>query len=137
VVESCAAFRYKNLQARDRDAFVTRRIAAAARSERQTNEQKRKDQEFASRNMSPEWIPLLFAAAVIVLLLLVLRPRAQSRRVTICRIVVMEAIYLGMAYLLLDVLEHPPAEALVGSIMVAALAGAIPNRYYRKLAREE
>ena len=87
--------------------------------------------------MSPEWIPLLFPAAVIVLLLLVLRPRAQSRRVTICRIVVMEAIYLGMAYLLLDVLEHPPAEALVGSIMVAALAGAIPTRYYRKLAREK
>ncbi|HKW97261.1 MAG TPA: hypothetical protein VJN43_05975 [Bryobacteraceae bacterium] len=87
--------------------------------------------------MSPEWIPLLFAAAVIVLLLLVLRPRAQSRRVTICRIVVMEAIYLGMAYLLLDVLEHPPAEALMGSIMVAAAAGAIPQRYYRKLAREK
>jgi hypothetical protein len=124
-------------RARDRDAFVTGRITAAARSERQTNEQEKKDQEFASKNMSPEWIPLLFAAAVIVLLLLVLRPRAQSRRVTICRIVVMEAIYLGMAYLLLDVLEHPPAEALVGSIMVAALAGAIPNRYYRRLAREK
>jgi uncharacterized membrane protein YjjB (DUF3815 family) len=87
--------------------------------------------------MSPEWIPLLFAAVVIVLLLLVLRPPAQSRRVTICRIVVMEAIYLGTAYLLLDILEHPPAEALVGSIMVAAVAGAIPKRYYRKLAREE
>jgi hypothetical protein len=87
--------------------------------------------------MSPEWIPLLFPAAVIALLLLVLRPRAQSRRVTICRIVVMEAIYLGMAYLLLDILEHPPAEALIGSIMVAALAAAIPNRYYRKLAREK
>jgi hypothetical protein len=51
--------------------------------------------------------------------------------------VVIEAIYLGMAYLLLDVLGHPPAEALVGSLMVAAIAGAIPNRYYRKLAREE
>jgi hypothetical protein len=87
--------------------------------------------------MSPEWIPLLFAAAVIVLLLLVLQPRTQSRRLTICRIVVMETIYLGMAYLLLDILEHPPAEALVGSLMVAAIAGAIPNRYYRKLAREE
>jgi hypothetical protein len=87
--------------------------------------------------MSPEWIPLLFAAAVIVLLILVLRPRAQSRRITICRIVVMEAIYLGMAYLLLDVLEHPPAEALVGSLMVAAIAGAIPHRYYRKLAGEK
>lgn len=87
--------------------------------------------------MSPEWIPLLFAGAVIALLILVLRPRRQSRRVIICRIVVMEAIYLGMAYLLLDVLEHPPAEALVGSLIVAAIAGAIPNRYYRKLAREE
>ena len=87
--------------------------------------------------MSPEWIPLLFAAAVIVLLLLVLRPRAQSRRITICRIVVMEAIYLGMAYLLLDVLGHPPAEALMGSVIVAAAAGAIPRRYYRKLAREK
>lgn len=87
--------------------------------------------------MSPEWIPLLFAAGVIVLLLVVMRPRAQSRRVTICRIVVMEAIYLGMAYLLLDILEHPPAEALIGSIMVAAIAGAIPSRFYRKLAREE
>jgi hypothetical protein len=72
-----------------------------------------------------------------VLLLLVLQPRTQSRRLTICRIVVMETIYLGMAYLLLDILEHPPAEALVGSLMVAAIAGAIPNRYYRKLAREE
>lgn len=87
--------------------------------------------------MSPEWIPLLFAAALIALLLLLIRPREQSRRVTICRIVVMEAIYLGMAYLLLDVLEHPPAEALLGSIIVAAMAGAIPSRYYRKLAREE
>jgi hypothetical protein len=48
----------------------------------------------------------------------------------------MEAIYLGMAYLLLDVLDHPPAEALLGSLIVAAMAGAIPSRYYRKLARE-
>jgi hypothetical protein len=87
--------------------------------------------------MSPEWIPLLFAAAVIALLLFVLRPRRQSRRITICRIVVMEAIYLGMAYLLLDVLAHPPAEALLGSLMLTAIAGAIPSRYYRKLAREE
>lgn len=86
--------------------------------------------------MSPEWIPLLFAAAVIVVLLLMLRSRKQSRRVTICRIVVMEAIYLGMAYLLLHVLEHPPAEAFLGSIIVTAMAGAIPNRYYRKLAGE-
>jgi hypothetical protein len=89
------------------------------------------------RIMSPEWIPLLFVAAVIVLLLLMMRPRAQSRRVTICRIVVMEAIYLGTAYLLLDVLEHPPAEAFLGSLIVAALAGAIPSRFYRKLAGEK
>jgi hypothetical protein len=87
--------------------------------------------------MSPEWIPLLFAAAVIVLLLVVLRPRAQSWRTTICRLAVIEAIYLGMAYLLLDVLEHPPAEALLGAILVAAMAVAIPSRYYRKLAREK
>jgi hypothetical protein len=87
--------------------------------------------------MSPEWIPLLFAAAVIALLLLLLKPRAQSRRMTICRIVVMEVVYLSMAYLLLDVLEHPPAEALLGSLMVAAIAGAIPLRFYRKLAREK
>jgi uncharacterized membrane protein (GlpM family) len=87
--------------------------------------------------MSPEWIPLLFAAAVIALLVLVTRPRAQSRRITICRIVVMEAIYLGMAYLLLDVLRHPPAEALMGSLIVAAIAGAIPHRYYRKLSGEK
>ena len=87
--------------------------------------------------MSPEWIPLLFAAAVIVLLLVVLRPRAQSWRTTICRLAVIEAIYLGMAYLLLDVLEHPPAEALVGAILMAAMAGAIPSRYYRKVAREK
>ena len=86
--------------------------------------------------MSPEWIPLLFAGAVMAVLLLMLRSREQSRRVTICRIVVIEAIYLGMAYLLLNVLEHPPAEAFLGSIIVAALAGAIPNRYYRKLAGE-
>ncbi len=51
--------------------------------------------------MSPEWIPLLFAAAVIVLLLLLLRPRGQSSRMTICRILVMEAAYLSMCYLLL------------------------------------
>ena len=87
--------------------------------------------------MSPEWIPLLFAGAVIALLLVVLRPRAQSWRVTIFRIVVMDAIYLGMAYLLLDILDHPPAEALVGSLLVAALTAAIPTRYYRKLAGEE
>jgi hypothetical protein len=87
--------------------------------------------------MSPEWIPLLFAAAVIALLLLVTRPRAQSRRVTICRILVMEAIYLGMAYLLLDILRHPPAETLMGSLMVAAIAAAIPHRYFRKLAGEK
>ena len=86
--------------------------------------------------MSPEWIPLLFAAAVIVLLLLLLRPRGQSSRMTICRILVMEAVYLSMCYLLLDVLQHPPAEVLMGSILVAALAGAIPKRYYRMLARE-
>jgi hypothetical protein len=87
--------------------------------------------------MSPEWIPLLFAAALIAVLLLMLRSREQSRRVTICRIVVMEAIYLGMAYLLLDVLDHPPTEALLGSLIVAAVAGAIPNRYYRRMAREK
>jgi hypothetical protein len=87
--------------------------------------------------MSPEWIPLLFGAGVIGLLLLLLRPRGQSKRLTVCRIVVMEAIYLGMAYLLLDVLEHPTAEALLGSIIVAAMAGAIPSRYYRKLAGEK
>jgi hypothetical protein len=84
--------------------------------------------------MSPEWIPLLFVAAVIVVLLLMLRPRDHSQRLTICRILVIEAIYLGMAYLLLDVLEHPPAEAFLGSIIVAAIAGAIPTRYYRRLA---
>jgi hypothetical protein len=87
--------------------------------------------------MSPEWIPLLFAAAVIVLLLFVMRPHGQSRRITICRIVVMEAIYLGMAYLLLHVLDHPPAEALLGSIIVTATAAAIPARFYRKLVREK
>jgi hypothetical protein len=87
--------------------------------------------------MSPEWIPLLFAAAVIMLLLFVMRPRGQSRRLTVCRIAVIEAIYLGMAYLLLDVLQHPPAEALMGSVMIAVVAGAIPQRYYRKLAREK
>jgi hypothetical protein len=87
--------------------------------------------------MSPEWIPLLFAAAVIALLLVLLRPRTQSRRVTVCRIVVMEAVYLAMAYLLLDVLDHPPAEAFLGSVIVAGIAGAIPLRYYRRLAREK
>jgi hypothetical protein len=87
--------------------------------------------------MSPEWIPLLFAAAVITLLVFVIRPHGQSRRLTVCRIVIMEAIYLGMAYLLLDVLQHPPAEALMGSVMIAAVAGAIPQRYYRKLAGEK
>jgi hypothetical protein len=87
--------------------------------------------------MSPEWIPLLFAAALIMLLLFVMRPRGQSPRVTLCRILVMEAIYLGMAYLLLDVLQHPPAEALMGAVIIAAVAGAIPQRYYRKLAREK
>ncbi len=66
-----------------------------------------------------------------------MRPRAQSRRVTICRIVVMEAIYLGTAYLLLDVLEHPPAEVFLGSVIVAALAGVIPSLYYRKLVGEK
>ena len=86
--------------------------------------------------MSPEWIPLLFAAAVIVVLLLMLRSREQSRRVTICRVLVMEAIYLGMAYLLLHVLQHPPAEAFLGSIIVTAIAAAIPGRFYRKLAGE-
>ncbi len=86
--------------------------------------------------MSPEWIPLLFAAAFIMLLLLVLRPRAQSWRITVCRLVIMEAVYLTMAYLLLDVLEHPPAEALLGASMVAAITAAIPGRYYRKLARK-
>jgi hypothetical protein len=87
--------------------------------------------------MSPEWIPLLFGAALIVLLLLLLRPRAQTRRVTVCRIVVMEAIYLGMAYLLLDVLDHPPAEAFLGSVIVTAIATAIPIRFYRRLAGEK
>ena len=88
--------------------------------------------------MSPEWIPLLFVAAVIAVLLAMLRPREQSRRMTVCRIVVMEVVYLGMAYLLLDVLGHPPAEAFLGSIIVAAIAGAaIPQRYYRRLAGEK
>jgi hypothetical protein len=88
--------------------------------------------------MSPEWIPLLFVAAVIAVLLVMLRPRQQSRRMTVCRIVVMEAVYLGMAYLLLDVLEHPPAEVFMGSLIVAAIAGvAIPKRYYRRLAGEK
>jgi hypothetical protein len=49
----------------------------------------------------------------------------------------MEAIYLGMAYLLLDVLDHPPAEAFLGSAIVAAIAGAIPIRFYRRLAGEK
>jgi hypothetical protein len=87
--------------------------------------------------MSPEWIPLLFAAAVIVLLHFAVRPRAQSMRMTLCRIAVTETIYLSMCYLLLDVLEHPPAEALLGSLLVATLAGAIPRRFYQKLAREK
>lgn len=87
--------------------------------------------------MSPEWIPLLFGAGVIALLLVLLRPRAQSQSVTIWRIVVMEAIYLGMAYLLLDILGHPPAEAFLGSIIVAAVASAIPDRCYRRLAGEK
>lgn len=87
--------------------------------------------------MSPEWIPLLFAATVIVVLLLVLRPRTLSWRTTVCRIVVMEAIYLCAAYLLHDVLDHPPAEALLGSLIIAALAAAIPVRYYRRLAGEK
>ena len=86
--------------------------------------------------MSPEWIPLLFAAALIVLLLLLLRPRGQSPRMTLCRILVLEAVYLGMCYLLLDVLQHPPAEVLMGSILVTALAAAIPKRFYQLLARE-
>jgi len=87
--------------------------------------------------MSPEWIPLLFAAAVLVVLLLVLRPRRQSWRTAICRILVIEAIYLSTAYLLHDVLDHPPAEALLGSIIIAAVACAIPVRYYRRLAGEK
>jgi hypothetical protein len=87
--------------------------------------------------MSPEWIPLLFGAALLVLPLLLLRPRAQSKRVTVCRIMVMEAIYLGMAYVLLDVLDHPPAEAFLGSVIVAAIAAAIPIRFYRRLAGEK
>ena len=78
--------------------------------------------------MSPEWIPLLFAAAVMVVLLLVLRPRTLSRRATVCRIVVMEAIYLSAAYLLHDVLDHPPAEALLGSLIIAAIAAAQPAK---------
>jgi hypothetical protein len=49
----------------------------------------------------------------------------------------MEAIYLGTAYLLLDILEHPPAEAFLGSIIVAAAASAIPGRCYRRLAGEK
>jgi hypothetical protein len=49
----------------------------------------------------------------------------------------MEAIYLGMAYLLLDVLDHPPAEAVLGSAIVAAIAVVIPIRFYRRLAREK
>jgi len=91
--------------------------------------------EYVTR-MSPEWIPLLFAAAFMLLLIFLLRPRKQSLRVTVCRMLVMEAIYLGMCYLLLDVLEHPPAEALLGSILITVLAGAIPARYFQKLARE-
>jgi hypothetical protein len=87
--------------------------------------------------MSPEWIPLLFGAALLVLPLLLLRPRAQSKRVTVCRIMVMEAIYLGMAYVLLDVLDHPPAEAFLGSVIVVAIAAAIPIRFYRRLAGEK
>ncbi|HZP32530.1 MAG TPA: hypothetical protein VFB23_04125 [Candidatus Acidoferrales bacterium] len=87
--------------------------------------------------MSPEWIPLLFAAAVIILLLLVLRPRQQSWRTSICRIVVVAAVYFCVAYLLHDVLDHPPAEALLGSIIIAAIACAIPVRYYRRLAGEK
>lgn len=50
---------------------------------------------------------------------------------------VMEAIYLGMAYVLLDVLDHPPAEAFLGSVIVAAIAAAIPIRFYRRLAGEK
>jgi hypothetical protein len=87
--------------------------------------------------MSPEWIPLLFAAAVIALMLLVLRPRVQSWRITLWRVVVMEAIYLCAAYLLHNVLDHPPAEALLGSIIIAAIAGAIPIRFYQRLAGEK
>lgn len=62
---------------------------------------------------------------------------AGNRRASpLCRILVIEAVYLGMCYLLLDVLQHPPAEVLMGSILVTALAAAIPKRFYQMLARE-
>jgi hypothetical protein len=43
----------------------------------------------------------------------------------------------GHGYLLLDVLDHPPAEAFLGSVIVTAIAGAIPVRFYRRLAGEK
>jgi hypothetical protein len=88
--------------------------------------------------MSPEWIPLLFVSAVIALLLFMLRPRGQSIRPTLWRMAIVETTYLGMAYLLLRVLEHPPVEALLGASMCALIAGvAMPKRLYRKLSREK
>jgi hypothetical protein len=88
--------------------------------------------------MSPEWIPLLFVSAVIALLLFMLRPREQSFRHTFWRIAIVETTYLGMAYLLFKVLEHPPVEALFGASMCALIAGvAVPKRLYRKLSGEK
>jgi hypothetical protein len=49
-----------------------------------------------------------------------------------------EATYVGMAYLLFKVLEHPPVEALFGASMCALIAGvAVPKRLYRKLSGEK
>jgi hypothetical protein len=88
--------------------------------------------------MSPEWIPLLFVSAVIALLLFMLRPREQSFRHTFWRIAIVEVTYVGMAYLLFKVLEHPPVEALFGASMCALIAGvAVPKRLYRKLSGEK
>jgi hypothetical protein len=88
--------------------------------------------------MSPEWIPLLFVSAMMFLLLVTLRPRKQSARYAIWRAAFLEAAYLGVAYLLLHVLQHPPAEALFGALASALLAGLIlPKRVYRVLSGEK
>jgi hypothetical protein len=49
-----------------------------------------------------------------------------------------EIAYLGTAYLLFEVLEHPVTEAFFGSIIIALIVGlTIPNRVYRRLSGEK
>jgi hypothetical protein len=76
------------------------------------------------------WIPRLIVAFVIFLLLLSLRPRREAIRHWVRRIVIVEATYFAVVYLMVHI-GRPPIESLLEGI----LAGFVVNQMQPRRSR--